>query len=502
MISKGISLCDRALVKVCWGVWLSQKSEDSSFAVADGIYLWSPLIKIPRIIVSCSTSMPYFNHKMNGIMRILLSLLSFTLIGSFRLPLPTSLLGVSPRHCPLPLPSPLSFVGALSPSGGRSISPASFSLRSTALPASTASGYVNEGGWEDGMVDSNQVEDLLVERNLYRDERNFEDADDVRNELGSMGVVVFDNEKVWCVRGKEPEELKKSLRRYSNYVGERERRNTNHAPRDFGPLGHDMKRCQDCSKEYTDAELDEVNKLIKERLQFKLRREYNDADLIKEQLWDMGVEIDDGSKRWRGDGKPFMLYEKWGSYPIENEDVVRDLILQRIEAKKTRNYDTADRIKEEVLEKHGVIIDDRYKSYRAAQGVLKYTKADNCGEMLDDQEAGVELLIEKRAKAKSAKEYGKADKLSEELAQRFKVYVDDIARTYSTEIWDYKCTCPDDEDITPEMSAEISAMVKKRAEAKYSRSYRFADAIREELREKFNVEVDDKKRTWWALKSF
>ena len=37
------------------------------------------------------------------------------------------------------------------------------------------SGYSNEGGYGES-INLQQVEDLLIERNLYRDERNFEDA--------------------------------------------------------------------------------------------------------------------------------------------------------------------------------------------------------------------------------------------------------------------------------------------------------------------------------------
>jgi len=98
--------------------------------------------------------------------------------------------------------------------------------------------------------------------------------------------------------------------------------------------------------------------------------------------------------------------------------------------------------------------------------------------------------------AKTAKNYRKADQIAEELVNRFKVYIDDAKRTYSTEIWDYERTCEkaDDEDATFE--EEIAKLVKKRATAKYTRSYRVADQIREELREKWNVEVDDRSRSW------
>jgi len=51
------------------------------------------------------------------------------------------------------------------------LSPAtSSSSKLYSTEAATASGYVNAGGFDSAAVDVKIVEDLLVERNLYRDE--------------------------------------------------------------------------------------------------------------------------------------------------------------------------------------------------------------------------------------------------------------------------------------------------------------------------------------------
>ena len=162
-----------------------------------------------------------------------------------------------------------------------------------------------------------------------------------------------------------------------------------------------------------------------------------------------------------------------------------------------RDYDTADEIKERLLSEFNVHLNDRNFTYRVwDNGSGKWSKGENCAPLEADSEAGIVLLLEKRGRAKDKREYRLADKCAEDIAERFKVYIDDQSRTFSTEIWDYERTTTIPDDWEEGKEAEIIYKIKARAKEKYSRNYRQADAIRLELREEHQVEIDDKERKW------
>ena len=50
---------------------------------------------------------------------------------------------------------------------------------------------------------------------------------------------------------------------------------------------------------------DEIHALLAERLQAKLSRDFNTADGIQAELIENGVYVHDGFKQWRADGVPF-----------------------------------------------------------------------------------------------------------------------------------------------------------------------------------------------------
>ncbi|GMI59200.1 hypothetical protein ScalyP_jg5785 [Parmales sp. scaly parma] len=379
------------------------------------------------------------------------------------------------------------------------LSPATSSSSKLYSETATASGYVNAGGFDSAAVDVKIVEDLLVERNLYRDERNFEDADDVRNELQSMGVMVDDYERIWCLKGNEPPEFKRG----KGGAGGSTFKGHPMQERDFGPFGHDYERSNGDKTDIDEAKMGEINDKIKARLEAKLARDFDTADGIKAELLDMGIELHDGKKQWRADGEDFNQYVKSGSFKIENEEMVKQLIGERSQAKRERDYDTADSIKARLVDEFNVMVDDRRMTYRVADNNSAWAKSEFSDELEADQEAGIKMLIEQRAKAKTVRDYKKADRLAEELMDRFKVIVDDAKRTYSTSIWEFTRTGNPlvGEGATEDgfVEADIVALVKKRGFAKYTREYRLADELRDTLRNKWGVEVDDKGRSWKRL---
>lgn len=69
-------------------------------------------------------------------------------------------------------------------------------------------------------------------------------------------------------------------------------------------VGHDYIRIGDpTDPSICHLEEDEIHKLIRERVQCRRARDFQQADEIRERLRQNGVDIDDKSKKWRADGK-------------------------------------------------------------------------------------------------------------------------------------------------------------------------------------------------------
>ena len=93
----------------------------------------------------------------------------------------------------------------------------------------------------------------------------------------------------------------------------------------------------------------EINKLLKLRLEAKLKKRYEIADEKKEELdATYGVFVNDKLKGWRSDGGAFPTHARVDGdgddeYSEEvDEEAVLQKLAERALARKARDYDTAD----------------------------------------------------------------------------------------------------------------------------------------------------------------
>ena len=191
------------------------------------------------------------------------------------------------------------------------------------VPVLVASLYDRVEG-DEGEVDVAKVNELLEERAELRDGRDFDAADEVRDELVGMGVTVLDKDRVWYV-GDRPKGFREQctytrqagndievdvekveelimerafLRRNRDFAGADEvrdalaeigvrvldkeyewyamRKRAAGPPRErnFGPLGHDYTRAADDKTELTEEGTAEINELIRKRLEAKMARRW------------------------------------------------------------------------------------------------------------------------------------------------------------------------------------------------------------------------------------
>lgn len=75
--------------------------------------------------------------------------------------------------------------------------------------------------------------------------------------------------------------------------------------RDFGPTGHDYRLSPDAGPITSELREEEIHVLIAERMHSKFSRDFENADRIKDELEDAGIYIDDRGKEWRADGVRF-----------------------------------------------------------------------------------------------------------------------------------------------------------------------------------------------------
>ena len=200
---------------------------------------------------------------------------------------------------------------------------ACFHPQALRVPVLVAALYDRVEG-DEGEVDVAKVNDLLEERAELREGRDFDAADEVRDELVGMGVTVLDKDRVWYV-GDRPKGFREQctynrqagndievdvekveelimerafLRRNRDFAGADEvrdalaeigvrvldkeyewyamRKRTAGPPRErnFGPLGHDYTRAADDKTELTEEATAEINELIRKRLEAKMSRRW------------------------------------------------------------------------------------------------------------------------------------------------------------------------------------------------------------------------------------
>ncbi len=153
-----------------------------------------------------------------------------------------------------------------------------------------------------------------------------------------------------------------------------------------------------------------------------MRRDFGTADaLLKELSDDHGTQVNDGRKEWRADGEPFRprgYVRVAGDSRVSEENVdvrtIESLLQERADAKRARDYETADHLKATLEVDHAVAIDDVRRTWSVGTN-----KAG--GYVLEGKLPGgfdldlIESLLARRMVHKSRKEWRLADELQREL---------------------------------------------------------------------------------------
>jgi len=198
------------------------------------------------------------------------------------------------------------------------------------------------------------------------------------------------------------------------------------------------------------------------------------------------------------------------------EDQIHLLIAKRLESKKGRDFDDADRILE-ALNENGIYLQDKKRKYRVDGenhfGRRKrYVQRGGSYELSKPEDlALVAELVEERARYKILREYHRSDDITKVLKDKYGVRLNDRRREWTVEKSADREDDPENEyyvptplapkdHVTHTMSDETKEIIRDRLRdrwiARRNKKYKIADEIRDELVEDYSIVIDDRTKEW------
>ena len=236
---------------------------------------------------------------------------------------------------------------------------------------------------------------LIQQRNDARRSRDFDAADSIRQDLvKNYSVGIDDREGTWRTGVSDSGSGQKfggggvgrggrgGRGSRDGGRGGRGGRGERSKPKDYlGPNGHDYVLSEDSGQNNSIFSEPEIHGLLADRLQAKFSRDFRTADRIQMTLIDGGVFVHDGMKEWRGDGIPYESFDGRDRSGGSGR-----------EGPKTRDV---------------------------------YARSPHSADVEGVQDSLIDRLLMERTKFKMMHEYDKADAVREGLRNKFNVLVDD-----------------------------------------------------------------------------
>jgi len=414
--------------------------------------------------------------------------------------------------------------------------------------------YTRDTSRDESNVDVGAVEGMIQERSDAKRNRDFETADAIRDKLmDDFQVGIDDRDKSWRTG------VSRSGSGRGGGGGRRgggtpHRGGGGRRPRqDFGPNGHDYDMTGDAGPNASGFSTEEIHSMIAERLMAKLGRDFGTADSIQADLVARGVFVHDGIKEWRPDGVPYgdfserrggndrrgnpgmtegsrnfrsVEYAK-SSFSSEPEgisdEMIGKMVAERLSYKMSRDFEKADSIREGLRAQYDVLIDDRLKMWSVGGdfgedhnarrdlahkfATRGYIRSKSSLPLSPEDEAYVQGRIDERSEAKRDRDFRTADGIREELLQEYDVSVQDKIKLWSVggvfeEAGESNrpargvYTRRGGGDLSDDQIAEIQDLLMERYRFKKERDFDAADAIRDDLRDRFEINIDDRSSEW------
>ena len=179
--------------------------------------------------------------------------------------------------------------------------------------------------------------------------RDFVQADDIEATLSRAGVEVHDGFKEWRADG----DAWSRSNRNDNF---RSRQSTR-GPKEYTQRGVGLG--------LTEEQIETVTDLVRERSEAKADYDYPRADSIFDRLRsEFNVNVDDRAGQWAVLSEEYIMSESTAFVPEKSiQAEIGKKLGERVLARKRRDFDLADAIREELLTDYVVEIDDQRKEW-------------------------------------------------------------------------------------------------------------------------------------------
>ncbi|KAL3911224.1 MAG: hypothetical protein SGILL_007367 [Bacillariaceae sp.] len=379
----------------------------------------------------------------------------------------------------------------------------------------TGHDYSRDIGADDSNIDLDTINDLIAQRLRAKKTGQFDQADDIRNQLlDDHGVLIRDRDRKWRSGCSRSGSGLKWLRDAGNFNSR-----TSDYGSDLGPDGHDYVMASDAGDITSSMSEEEINRLLGERLASKLNRDFMRADAIQAELMQVGVFVDDRNREWRADGKSFRDFKPnvytladsseapYGSVLEEIESLINLRALLKVE----RLFKQADGLRDELIEKFNVHVNDdglQWSIGNAFAGERKWGKEYKPYEIsrssvVPENADEIQQLVDERDSARVNREFDKADEIRTQLMAR-NILLNDKKRIWQvsdgSEQRNQRPARGEPRAFSQRGGGDLSdadleiinELLAKRDVMKGNRKFKSADAIRDQLAEEFNISIDDR----------
>ena len=194
-----------------------------------------------------------------------------------------------------------------------------------------------------------EIHDLIRTRMECKFARDFVQADDIEATLSRAGVEVHDGFKEWRADG----DAWSRSNRNDNF---RSRQSTR-GPKEYTQRGVGLG--------LTEEQIETVTDLVRERSEAKADYDYPRADSIFDRLRsEFNVNVDDRAGQWAVLSEEYIMSESTAFVPEKSiQAEIGKKLGERVLARKRRDFDLADAIREELLTDYVVEIDDQRKEW-------------------------------------------------------------------------------------------------------------------------------------------
>ena len=269
-----------------------------------------------------------------------------------------------------------------------------------------------------------RIGELVAERTQCKKDRRFSRADSILESLEeACDVVIDDRVGEWSIGGSFGKET------------------------DMKRATHEALKSRSYVKSSASLELpdgvsqNDVQARVDARTRARTNRQYKESDALRNEiLEDFNVVINDNIKMWSvggdfGSDDPANLraqergkYTRRGGGNLSQNEVglIQEMLKNRFELKRDRNFDKADEIRSHLYEKYKVNIDDKSQEWRVLSDDYVQTKAERGAEELTGMDVNaIETQLAKRIIFKKNRNYEQADLIRDDLQGKYSILIDD-----------------------------------------------------------------------------